>query len=436
MQSMLATNLEKQMRILTEDIGVRLAGSEGERQAAKYIADELKGIGADVQVETFDVCERAVEDEQLELYLNGEWVGFPCSLLSNSIGTYGKTVEAPVVFFASATDYQRSDLSMLSGKAVVHLGSHLETADDYRRLVEAQPAFVMFVDVRYPSTVVPADGMFPAYTHAYGMLPIVSVAFLDAWIWQEQGVTLARLRVVGGMRDSTSSNIIAELPGTAPDRGIVFGGAHHDTQAGTVGADDNAVGVAMLLELARMLIKVRHTYTIRLISFGAEEQLSVGSAAYAREHREELSSSGVFMLNFDACGSRVGWTTLSCCGSEGMAKYLTEFFGDHDEYLAVQKAVSPYADHFPFAASGIPAVSVGRANCTSGRFFHHRPDDTMARIDIPTVARLTTVSGEYLTRIAQADPFPFSRQIPQELQIEIEHIWQEMFGGWTGFGGS
>ncbi len=433
MQNILARNLERHVRTLTERIGIRLAGSAGERRVADYIAEELRNIGADVHLEDFAVRERVVEEEHLEISLNGTWRRFPCSLLSNAAGTEGKVVEAPVVFFASRTDYQRSDLSVLSGKAVVHLGSHIEAADYYRRLVEAKPAFVMFVDVRYPGTVATADGMFPAYTHAYGALPIVSVSFMDAWNWQENGATSARLRVAGGMRDSASSNVIAELPGTESGTGIVFVGAHHDTQADSVGADDNAVGVAIVLELARTLIEIRHKRTIRLISFGAEEQLSVGSAAYVRQHREELRRDGVFMLNFDACGSLLGWTELSCCGSNEMGTYLNGFFVEHDEYIAVKNEVVPYADHFPFAASGIPAAWLGRSNCASGRFFHHRPDDTMSRISLSLAARLANISRECLTGIAQATLLPFPGRLPQELHIEVEKKWQEIFGGWAGF---
>ena len=434
MQSILPKSLERHIRMLTEDIGIRLAGSVGERHAADYIVEQLSSVGAEVHVEDFDVRERAVEEEHLEVHVDGKWRTFACSLLGNALGTDGKTVEAPVVFFASETDYYRKDLSSLSGKAVVHLGTHIETADHYRRLVEAKPAFVMFVDVRYPGTVATANGMFPAYTHAYGALPIVSVPFMDAWHWREKGTTDARLRVVGGMRDSSSQNVIAELPGTDPDAGMLFVSAHHDTQADSVGADDNAVGVATVIELTRALIDVPRKRTIRLISFGAEEQLSVGSAGYVRQHREELRRHGRFMLNFDSYGSLLGWTELSCCGPDEMGKYLNSFFVGQDEYVTVKNEVVPYADHFPFAASGMPAAWLGRSNCTSGRFFHHRPDDTMSRIGISLVAKLLNISRECLTRIALEDPLPFPPRMPEDLQIEIENKWQELFGGWVGFG--
>jgi hypothetical protein len=140
------------------------------------------------------------------------------------------------------------------------------------------------------------------------------------------------------------------------------------------------------------------------------------------------------MLNFDACGSLLGWTELSCCGPDEMGTYLNSFFVDHDEYINVKNELVPYADHFPFAAAGIPAAWLGRSNCTSGRFFHHRPDDTLSRIGIALVARLANISRECLASIAQTDPLPFPGRLPQELHVEIEKMWQEIFGGWTGFG--
>ena len=56
---------------------------------------------------------------------------------------------------------------------------------------------------------------------------------------------------------------------------------------------------AVLLELARVLAARPHRNTIRLIAFGAEEILSLGSAEYVRTHREELTKHGAFVCDFD-----------------------------------------------------------------------------------------------------------------------------------------
>ena len=82
-------------------------------------------------------------------------------------------------------------------------------------------------------------------------------------------------------------NIIAERRGTEqPDRVLIVG-AHYDTVEGTPGADDNASGVAVLLELARQHAQARFRKTVRFVAFTLEEppffrSRHMGSRAYAR----------------------------------------------------------------------------------------------------------------------------------------------------------
>jgi len=159
------------------------------------------------------------------------------------------------------------------------------------------------VDIRYPGTEPPADGMFPSYTKDLGAVPTVNVAYMDAWNWKTGGAETARLSVKGGMHESFSQNVIAELPGRDKNAGIIVVGGHHDTQADSPGADDNGTGTAAVIELTRLFAsKAPFRRTIRLISFGSEEQLSVGSANYVRRHRADLAEHARFMLNFDSSG--------------------------------------------------------------------------------------------------------------------------------------
>jgi len=424
-----AQRLEADLRVLVEDIGVRLAGSRGEQAAARYVSEKLAETGARVEEERFPMRERRVESEELEVQLPGGWRSYPCSLFSNTPGTEGQWREAPLVFFEAPAEYRRPSLTHLRGKAVVHLGSHIESREQYRRLMEAAPAFLLFVDVRYPGTVPLADGMFPAYTDALGALPTLNVAYMDAWQGKKEGALAARLRVRGGMREAESQNLVAEFPGSGPD--LLLVGGHHDTQAASVGADDNGTGTVAVLELARLLgglAPLRRT--VRLVSFGSEEQLSVGSAQYVRRHRAELAERGRFLLNFDSFGSHLGWLELIAGGFQEMPDFLGGVFQRHDLYLYVTTQVVPYADHFPFVAAGVPAASLLRSNCTSGRFFHHRPDDDLSRISSGLMARVLDASLEALLELADCEDLPFPARIPAEQARAVEHCWNDLFGGW------
>ena len=423
--------LARHLRYLTEIIGVRLAGAAGEQAAGHYLAREFAAAGARVTTEAFAVQCRDVREQQLQVWHDGAWHDYGCSLFANAPGTDGAWVEAPLVFFDAATGYQRPDLAAeLSGRVVLHLGCHIESRENYRRLVGARPAGVLMVDVRYPGPTPLADAIFPAYARAAGVVSALNVAYLDAWRWRERGATRARFRVVGGPRPAESANIVADLPGSDPDAGVLYLGGHHDTQADSVGADDNGTSVAGLSERARGRAPRPRRRTIRLISFGAEEQLSVGSGAYVRRHREELAQAGRFLFNFDSFGSLLGWNTLSGSGPRELDLLLPGYFARHGAYFRRERGVLPYADHFPFNAAGVPALTLMRLNCAAGRFFHHRADDDMSRLDVQVMAASLNTVADLMTDLAAAETLPFPAEIPMDERAAVAFCWDDLFGGW------
>lgn len=79
-------------------------------------------------------------------------------------------------------------------------------------------------------------------------------------------------------------NLILNLPGqpsAATPRPPVLIGAHYDAVPNSPGADDNATGVAVLLELARSLTTYPARYPVRLVAFDLEEFGLQGSRQYA-----------------------------------------------------------------------------------------------------------------------------------------------------------
>ncbi len=85
----------------------------------------------------------------------------------------------------------------------------------------------------------------------------------------------------------TYRNIYAEIRGNLIPERILVIGAHYDTVTGTPGADDNASGVAGMLELARLLSKKSFNHTIQFVAFPLEEPpffytKKMGSYQYAK----------------------------------------------------------------------------------------------------------------------------------------------------------
>ena len=424
-----SSNLEKNLRVLTDRIGVRLAGSPQEYQAAEFIAETFRQYSSRVTIEKFPVRERCVTSEQLQVQIDGKWQDFPCSLFSSAPSTDGRRIEAELVFFDTATGYQRSDLSFLPGKAVVHLGCHVENEDSYRRLMEAKPAFILFVDTRFTGTVQLADGLFPAYVRKYGAVPSLNVAYMDVWKWLRGKAPRAAVMVSGGIRESETTVVVCDLPGTEPDSGFLYAAGHHDTQAGTVGADDNAIGSVCSIELARLLSARPHRRTVRLFSFGAEEQLSVGSASYIRRHRDEVTRNGIFMCNFDTMGSALGWAEFTVNANDALRGLIADTFHKHDIYYVEHTDPCPYTDQFPFAACGVPGLWLYRKNCFAGNYYHHRVDNTPDIIGFEEAAKLVHAAAELLTDIADRENIDPFRGIPAPLRERIDAQFNAVYGG-------
>ena len=87
-------------------------------------------------------------------------------------------------------------------------------------------------------------------------------------------------------------NIEAELRGTGDGASVVVIGAHYDSLVGTVGANDNASGVAALLELARLCSTKAYRQSVRFVAFANEEppyfkSPKMGSLVYAQRIRDD-----------------------------------------------------------------------------------------------------------------------------------------------------
>ncbi|MGL5076553.1 MAG: M28 family peptidase [Waterburya sp.] len=85
-------------------------------------------------------------------------------------------------------------------------------------------------------------------------------------------------------KNKTHQNLILNLDAAATSNlPPILIGAHYDAVPGTPGADDNATGVAVLLELAAVFATSPLKYPVRLVAFDLEEYGLLGSTAYAQQ---------------------------------------------------------------------------------------------------------------------------------------------------------
>ena len=192
------------------------------------------------------------------------------------------------------------------------------------------------------------------------------------------------------MKDGSLTNVVGMIPGTGPEAIII--GAHRDhfgRPAGLwfPGADDNASGTAMVLEVARALGKLglRPQRSILFLSFSGQERDVLGSRLYTSRPVIPLGSTKA-MVNIDHVGAgdgvlifRVSELKKSTLKEAGWATGLVKKL-DYYDFL-------PGGDDGPFKEAGIPTVSIA----SGGVHPHmHQPTDTADTINpeiLRTIAR-------------------------------------------------
>ena len=92
-------------------------------------------------------------------------------------------------------------------------------------------------------------------------------------------------------------NVFAERPGTDPQAGAVLAAAHYDTVEVSPGADDNSTGVAVVLEVARLLGSRPTPRTLQLALFDREEEGLLGSKAFTSSKAQVENLRGVIVMD-------------------------------------------------------------------------------------------------------------------------------------------
>ncbi len=87
--------------------------------------------------------------------------------------------------------------------------------------------------------------------------------------FEEQGYQVTRLEYT--VNEVSTANLEVSCPGSKHPEEIILIGAHYDSVIGSPGANDNASGIAALLELARLFHQVTPERTIRFVAFVNEE---------------------------------------------------------------------------------------------------------------------------------------------------------------------
>jgi hypothetical protein len=196
-----------------------------------------------------------------------------------------------------------------------------------------------------------------------------------------------------------SGNVVGMAEGTAEKDKYLVLSAHYDhlpvkDGAAYPGADDNASGIALLLELARWYGAHPAKRTIVFAAFDGEETGRAGSKYFAGRLAPALKARINADINFDTVGRLNGGKLLALNGSSS-DKWVHIFRGagfvTGTDYDMVKEDLDS-SDQVSFIENGIPAVQFFSGPNTD----YHRPTDTADKID----ARGMVKEAEFAVEIA------------------------------------
>ncbi len=215
-----------------------------------------------------------------------------------------------------------------------------------------------------------------------------------------------------------TENVLAKIEGSDPllKNEVILIGAHIDhlgVEGDDIyrGADDNASGAAVVLELARMFQRcsLAPKRTLVFVEWNAEEMGLIGSRYYVDNPILPLEDT-IAVYNFDMVGAGDGTGVLLFGGDDEVNRWLTDLMINaadqagltHVIELVPQKLAS---DHAPFVEVGIPICwGFSRPDPHPG---YHSPDDDIGNIKLDSLQAVSELFWAALRPLAMAEESNF-----------------------------
>ena len=164
----------------------------------------------------------------------------------------------------------------------------------------------------------------------------------------------------------TSANVIADPPGFDPTAPHVIVGAHLDTVPQAPGAEDNASGIGVMIDLARMAAAEPLGMPVRFIAFGAEEPRGdgdalhhFGSQQYVRDLPAAQAVALAGMVSLDRVGVAAEHVPICTGGSGTTAVRDALVAAAASVAVAAAACENRSSDHWSFEKAELPSARLG-----------------------------------------------------------------------------
>lgn len=441
--------MEENVRVLSDEIGGRMSGSEANRRSVGWAVEAFRSAGADsVRTHKFTLPASWSEGAtRLEILAPQKFTPGVVSI-AWSPATPAGGIEAAIVDVNDGSEaaFARAGAATKGALVLVHsrllrtwadlFDEYLRAGDIMDRALKGKAAGILWMSSR-------EQGLLYRHINSFAgeidRIPQALVAREDALriarhiaAGQPVRARLTMPNKIGGPFEA--ENVIAEIRGTDKADEIVMIGAHLDSWEMGTGALDNGANCALVIEVARAIraAGIRPRRTLRFALWNGEEQGLLGSWAYARDHRSELDRVAAY-INFDAGTGAV--TGYSLGGRSDTLAAVREALAPLDSWgmNAHTLDISGGTDHLDFLFEGVPTFS---ANQDEANYIvnYHATSDTLDKVDFFALKRHAAYAAVTVAGFANRDARPGPRQSRAQIegQIKATGFDQAMkaFGQW------
>lgn len=365
---------------LATTIGPRPAGSAGFTRAADWAASQFQALGYQVERHSFRFDEFRVQ--RLEARVLSPMPGDLEAVAMTNSGSGEATGRLVVAGLGREGEVPRE----VAGAIALIERGQITFQEKVERAAAAGAAGVIVFN-NEAGLIQPSLGQ-PA------AIPAVFISRDDGRRLAREaaaGPVTVALAVDARQETIVSENVIATRPGRGAE--ILVVGAHLDSVDGSPGANDNASGSAVVLELARALAGVPTSAELRFILFGAEENGLIGSRAYVQRLSDAERGRMVGMINLDMVGIDI---RFSAAGAPRLSAPAREKAAELGRSLPEATNAGGGSDHASFARVGVPTLFL----FTGIDENYHKPTDLARYIQPETLQLVGEIALHVIKTVA------------------------------------
>jgi Zn-dependent M28 family amino/carboxypeptidase len=439
--------IDKQLRVLTDEIGGRVPGTPAMDKAVQWGLAAFKQAGGEnVHAEQFTIAQGWAEGDT-HFQVIGP-IQFPVRAVSFGWSpAIPAPIKARVLYVGEGKPEDFAKAGDISGAIVVASTDVLNKLDDLfaeymkapaivDQAVKGKAAAVAFLASREHDIL---------YRHIHAqagsvdVLPMVVIA-------REDGERIARLQEAGQKLQAQlvmpnkiggaikSANLVAEIRGTEkPDEFVVLG-AHLDSWELGTGALDNGCNAALVIDALRTINAsgLKPKRSIRFILFSGEEEGMLGSKAYVTQHRNDMDHAVAALIIDEGTGAIEGFSLGGRGDAEPVVKQVIAPLAQWKANALTTDAFWG-TDNLDFLLEGVPTL-VANQDAANYLVNYHATSDTFDKVDMPQLKKHVAMMSYMTYAIADAPERIAKRQTRAEVeqlmkQTGLEHQLK-LFGGW------